>query len=41
MFIQPDWWDVTKPGVGTNRNGYAGGIRWMGAIRGASGDADP
>ncbi len=25
MFIQPDWWEVTKPGVGTNRYAYAGG----------------
>ena len=25
MFIQPDWWEVTEPGVGTNRNAYAGG----------------
>jgi hypothetical protein len=23
MFIQPDWWEVTKPGVGTNRYAYA------------------
>ncbi len=22
-FIQPDWWEVTTPGVGTNRYGYA------------------
>ncbi|NBZ90142.1 RHS repeat-associated core domain-containing protein, partial [Stagnihabitans tardus] len=25
MFIQPDWWEVTKAGVGTNRYAYAGG----------------
>lgn len=25
MFIQPDWWEVTKPGVGTNRYGYSFG----------------
>ena len=25
MFIQPDWWEVTEPGVGTNRYAYAGG----------------
>ncbi len=25
MFIQPDWWAVTEPGVGTNRYAYAGG----------------
>ena len=25
MFIQPDWWEVTKPGVGTNRYAYTGG----------------
>ncbi|NBZ90083.1 polymorphic toxin-type HINT domain-containing protein, partial [Stagnihabitans tardus] len=25
MFIQPDWWEVTQPGVGTNRYAYAGG----------------
>jgi hypothetical protein len=25
MFIQPDWWEVTRAGVGTNRYGYAGG----------------
>lgn len=25
MFIQPDWWEVTEPGVGTNRYGYAFG----------------
>jgi hypothetical protein len=24
MFIQPDWFEVTKPGVGTNRYAYAG-----------------
>jgi RHS repeat-associated protein len=24
-FIQPDWWEVTKAGVGTNRYGYSGG----------------
>ena len=23
MFIQPDWWEVTREGVGTNRYGYA------------------
>ncbi len=23
MFIQPDWWEVTKPGVGTNRYAYS------------------
>ncbi len=23
-FIQPDWWEVTTPGVGTNRYAYAG-----------------
>lgn len=23
MFIQPDWWEVTKPGVGTNRYSYS------------------
>ena len=23
MFLQPDWWEVTEPGVGTNRYGYA------------------
>ncbi|WP_347310848.1 RHS repeat-associated core domain-containing protein [Defluviimonas sp. SAOS-178_SWC] len=25
MFIQPDWWEVTKPGVGTNRYSYSFG----------------
>ena len=25
MFIQPDWWEVTQAGVGTNRYAYAGG----------------
>ncbi|MGQ0610240.1 MAG: RHS repeat-associated core domain-containing protein [Paracoccaceae bacterium] len=25
MFTQPDWWEVTQPGVGTNRYAYAGG----------------
>ena len=25
MFVQPDWWEVTEPGVGTNRYSYAGG----------------
>jgi hypothetical protein len=25
MFLQPDWWEVTQAGVGTNRYGYAGG----------------
>lgn len=25
MFLQPDWWEVTRGGVGTNRYGYAGG----------------
>ncbi len=24
MFIQPDWFEVTKPGVGTNRYAYSG-----------------
>src|SRR5690606_11430344 len=24
MFLQPDWWEVTKEGVGTNRYAYAG-----------------
>jgi hypothetical protein len=24
MFIQPDWWEVTKAGVGTNRYSYSG-----------------
>jgi len=24
MFTQPDWWEVTQPGVGTNRYAYAG-----------------
>ena len=24
MFLQPDWFEVTEPGVGTNRYGYAG-----------------
>jgi len=23
MFLQPDWWDVTAPGVGTNRYAYS------------------
>jgi RHS repeat-associated protein len=23
MFIQPDWWEVTEPGVGTNRYAYS------------------
>ena len=23
MFIQPDWWEVTNPGVGTNRYAYS------------------
>ncbi|MBS0564082.1 MAG: RHS repeat-associated core domain-containing protein [Proteobacteria bacterium] len=23
MFLQPDWWDVTTPGVGTNRYAYS------------------
>jgi RHS repeat-associated protein len=25
MFIQPDWWEGTKPGVGTNRYAYSAG----------------
>ena len=25
MFIQPDWWEVTQHGVGTNRFAYVGG----------------
>jgi RHS repeat-associated protein len=25
MFLQPDWWEVTETGVGTNRYAYAGG----------------
>ncbi|MBW6507094.1 MAG: RHS repeat-associated core domain-containing protein [Rhodobacteraceae bacterium] len=25
MFIQPDWFEVTEPGVGRNRYSYAGG----------------
>lgn len=25
MFIQPDWWEVTKRGVGTNRYAYSFG----------------
>ena len=25
MFLQPDWREVTQPGVGTNRYAYAGG----------------
>jgi RHS repeat-associated protein len=25
MGIQPDWWEVTKPGVGTNRYAYSFG----------------
>ena len=25
MFIQPDWWEVMQPGVGTNRYSYSGG----------------
>lgn len=25
MFIQPDWWEVRKPGVGTNRHAYSFG----------------
>ncbi len=24
LFLQPDWFEVTEPGVGTNRYGYAG-----------------
>src|SRR6185312_7879721 len=24
-FLQPDWWDVTDTGVGTNRYSYVGG----------------
>jgi RHS repeat-associated protein len=24
MFIQPDWWEVTRAGVGTNRYAYSG-----------------
>ena len=23
MFLQPDWWEVTSPGVGTNRYSYS------------------
>ena len=23
LFLQPDWWDVTQPGVGTNRYAYS------------------
>ncbi len=23
MFLQPDWWEVTRAGVGTNRYAYA------------------
>lgn len=25
MFLQPDWWEVTEPGVGTNRYAYSMG----------------
>ncbi|MFN0115997.1 MAG: RHS repeat-associated core domain-containing protein [Paracoccaceae bacterium] len=25
LFVQPDWWEVTRAGVGTNRYGYSGG----------------
>ena len=25
MFVQPDWWEVTQAGVGTNRYSYSGG----------------
>ena len=25
MFLQPDWFEVTAAGVGTNRYAYAGG----------------
>jgi len=25
MFLQPDWWEVTREGVGTNRYSYSGG----------------
>ena len=25
MFLQPDWWEVTAAGVGTNRYANAGG----------------
>jgi len=25
MFLQPDWWEVTEKGVGTNRYSYAAG----------------
>ncbi|NEY90150.1 RHS repeat-associated core domain-containing protein [Rhodobacteraceae bacterium KMS-5] len=25
MFLQPDWFEVTKPGVGTNRYAYSFG----------------
>ena len=35
MFIQPDWWEVTQPGVGTNRYSYSFAIRSTGRIRGA------
>ena len=27
MFIQPDWWEVMKEGVGTNRYSYSFGDR--------------
>jgi RHS repeat-associated protein len=30
MFTQPDWWEVTHPGVGTNRYAYSGNdpVNW-------------
>jgi RHS repeat-associated protein len=44
-FVSPDWWDPNKPGVGTNRYGYAdndpvnksdpNGHFWAVAVRGA------
>ncbi|MEM7644985.1 MAG: RHS repeat-associated core domain-containing protein, partial [Pseudomonadota bacterium] len=34
IFVSPDWWDPTEPGVGTNRYAYAGGIRLTRSIRG-------
>ncbi len=33
MFLEPDWWEVTEPGVGTNCHANAGGdpANWGGS----------
>jgi RHS repeat-associated protein len=37
MFLQPDWWEVTQAGVGTNRYGYSYGDPVNGSDAGGHG----